>query len=158
MSKKIVIPWELKYDFAMRGYSSIKRGFLHLIRNKYGAAATLELLEELYRTDDRLKNLTNVILEIFKIKGNDAETIANFLDIWGELCGFESTSIERSKTFYRVKITKCPWKTQYKDISDWPLIWNDIILKTINPKLTVDRPKKMCAGDPYCEYVYKLEE
>jgi len=31
MAKKRMIPWELKYDFAMRAYTSGYRGFLYAI-------------------------------------------------------------------------------------------------------------------------------
>ncbi len=71
---------------------------------------------------------------------------------------FEYTILERSKTINRIKVTKCPWKTEPKDISDWVLIFNNIVNKTINPKATLERPKAMCAGDSYCEYVWKIEE
>lgn len=107
---------------------------------------------------DRIKNLTNFFLTTFKIEGNDCETNAKWWDIWYELMGFESTWLERKKTINRTKITKCPVKTEYKDISDWALTFCDIIAKTINPKATVERPKAMCAGDPHCEYIVRLEE
>lgn len=55
-------------------------------------------------------------------------------------------------------MTKCPWKTKYKDISDYTFIFAEIASKAINEKVTLERPKAMCEGDPYCEYVYKIEE
>ncbi len=57
-----------------------------------------------------------------------------------------------------IKWLSVEFKQKYEDISDNSLILLDIIYKTINPKVTVERPKAMCAGDPYCEYVWKLEE
>ena len=158
MAKKIGIPWEFKYRLAMRGWSSILVGFMYAIREEYGADAALKIIERLYKMDDRVKNLVNFIKDVFKIEGNDVETIAQWIDIWDELTGIEATWLERSKTFARGKITKCPWKTGYKDLSDYVLIWFNIVVKTINPKIACERPKGMCAGDPYCEYIYKLEE
>jgi hypothetical protein len=158
MVKKLTIPLELKHDFIYRGYTSLMRGFLYVIREKFGAAAALECIDRLFKMEDRVKNLTNTLLTIFKLEGNDAETIADFLDIWHELCGHESTWLERSKTKVRFKVTKCPWKTIYKDISDWTLSWFNIVFNTINPNATLERPKGMCAGDSYCEYVIRIKE
>ena len=157
MAKKIGIPWEFKYKLAMRGWSSILGGFLYAIREKYGAPAALEIIERLYKMDDRVKNLANFIKDVFKIEGNDAEAIGKWFDVWYEICEFEYTTLEQSKTLVRSKVTKCPWKIAYKDI-DWCLIWADIIYKTINPKAIHERPKAMCAGDPYCEHITRIEE
>ena len=158
MAEKVEIPWETKYKFAMGGYSGVAKGFLELIREEYGAAAALKLYEKLVKKDDRIKNLTNTILTAFNLKGNDVETIGKWFDIWLELCGAEYTTLERSKTFNRMKVTMCPFKTEPKDISDWELIFSNMVVKTINPKATVEQPKTMCAGDPYCEVVHKIEE
>ena len=158
MAKKIVIPWELKYDFAIKSNASVLKGLLYAIREEYGAAVVLKLYEKCCTMDDRIKKLTNKLLTIFKLEGNDAETIAEWFDIWNKLCGHEYTILERSKTISKVKYTNCPWKTVYKDISDWALSYVNIVAKTINPKAATERPKAMCAGDPYCEYIYKIEE
>ena len=158
MSKRIGVPLEFKYNLAMRGWSSVLNGFLYVIREKHGAAEALELLERLFKMDNRVKNLTNTVKTIFRIEGNDTETMAQWLETFWEICGYEGTWLERSKTIARNKVTKCPWKTAYADLSDWTLNWCIMVAKTINPKMTVERPKGMCAGDPYCEYVYKIEE
>ena len=158
MAKKLVIPLELKQDFSFKGYTKTMIGFLYVIREKFGAAAALECIDRLFNMEDRVKNLTNTLLTIFKIKGNDTEAILDFLNVWWELTEIEGTWPERSKTMSRIQITKCPWKTVYKDISDWALSWFNIVTKTINPKATVERPKGMCAGDPFCEYIFRIEE
>jgi len=159
MAEKVVIPWELKYDFAMRGYAGIFKGFMYEYREKHGAAATLEFYEGVWKRDDRVKNLTLILKDIFKIDGNDIKAIQKWYDIFFVLMGWEYTSLEQSQTLYRVKIpVGCSWKTMYKDVSDWILIWFNIVVKTINPKATVEHPKGMCAGDPYCEYIIKVEE
>ena len=119
MATKRMIPWELKYDFAIRGYTSGYRGFLYAIREEYGPAAALKIYEKVCKMDDRIKNLINRILTIFKIDGNDAEAIAECWDIWCELASFKHTWIERSKTIARTKVTECLFKTQPKDISNW---------------------------------------
>ena len=156
MAKKLVIPVDFKYDFAMRSYANLHRAYLYAIREKYGAAAALEIYESTCKT--RLKGLTNNLLNIFNIEGNDAETIAKWWDIFWELTGGEWTWPERSKTIVRWKLTKCAFKLEPKDISDWCKHFADNVVKTINPKATSDRLKGMCAGDPYCEYVWKIEE
>ena len=152
------LPCEIKLDYALGGYSGIVKAFLYVIREEYGAAAALKLKERVDRLDDRVKRFTNVLLKIFNIEGNDAETIGEWWDIFAELTGQEVTILERSKTIERRKITKCLWKTEPKDLFGWNFPFVNLVAKTINPKATVDRPKGMCAGDPYCEYVYKIEE
>jgi hypothetical protein len=158
MGEKVEIPWETKYKFALGGYSGVAKGFMYVIRDELGAAKALEFYEKLVKKDDRVKNLTNTILTAFKLEGNDAETIGKWYDIFFELFGFEYTTPERSKTILRNKVTKCPFKTEPKDISDWCRIYSNMVVKTINPKATFERPKAMCAGDPYCEAVVKIEE
>jgi len=158
MAKKISIPLELKYDFAMRGYASFVAGILHAIREKYGSAEALEMYERALTIGDRIKILINRLLTIFKIEGNDAEAIAKWWDIWFELCGIEVTWLERESLNVRGKVTKCPWKIELRELSDRCSIFNNLVIKTINPKATFERPKGMCAGDPYCEFVTKIEE
>ena len=158
MTKEIAIPWELKYKFAMGGWTSLFKGLMYAIREEYGAAAVLKIFERVWKMEDRVQNLTNTVLKIFNIDGNDAETIGKWFDIWNDITGTESNILERSNTIGRVKITKCPWKTAHKDISDWSLIFQDIVYKTINPKANIERVKGMCDGDPYCEYVTRIEE
>ena len=158
MAKKMPIPMELRYSFALGAWTSMHKGFLYALREKYGAAAALEIFERAYEMGDRVKNLTNTLLTIFNLQDNDAVTIGEVLDIWDEFTGIDSTILERSKTINRRKVAKCPFKTEPTDLSDWNLPFINILTKTINPKVTFERPKGMCAGDPYCEYVWKLEE
>ena len=155
---KMVIPWELKADYRLKSNVSVFKRFLYAIREEYGADAVLKLYDRVCRMDDRIKKLANSLLTIFKLEGTNAETIGQWFDIWNELNGMEVTMLERSKTINRTKITKCPFRTEPKDFSDWDIIFHSIVDKTINPKATVERPKGMCAGDPYCEYVDRIEE
>ena len=158
MTEKLSIPLLLKHEFTMRMYSSLIKGFLYAIREKYGAAASLEIYERVCTMDDRVRKLTKSLLDVFQLKGNDIETTGNWFKIFWELTGWEYTWLEQSNKMSRVKITKCPFKTEPKDISDWAKIFNYIVTKTINPKINLERPKGMCAGDPYCEYVWNIEE
>jgi hypothetical protein len=112
------LPCEFKLDYAMGGYLSLFKGWLYVVREEFGADTALRLYEKIMKMDDRVKNLTNTLLKAFKIERNDAETIAKWIDIYYSLAGFEYTWLERSKTIAKVKITKCLWKTEYKDISD----------------------------------------
>jgi len=158
MAKEVVIPWELKYKFALGGWASILKGFFYAIRKKYSATAALETYEIVARMDDRVKNMTKTILNVFKLDGNDIETISKWFDIWHALTGMESTTLELSNTLVRARITKCPFKMEAIDLSDWDLkFFTGLVTKTINPKATVEQPKNMCAGDPYCEFVIKIE-
>lgn len=158
MVKKITIPCEFRCEFAITGYTTMLKGFMYVIRERHGAAEAVACIERLFEMDDRIKNMTNFLKTVFKIEGNDAETITDWLVIWYELYGFEYDVLERSKTISRIKVTKCPWKTGYKDLSDWALIWAALVTKTITPKAIFERPKAMCVGDPYCEYVTRIDE
>ena len=158
MAKKMVIPWELKYDSAMKAWASNHRGFLYAIREKYGAAAALEIYERAQKIDNRVKTFTDTIRTVFNIEGNDASTIGEVLDVFDEIIRTEYAKLERSPTINRRKVTKCPFKTGYNDISDWSLTFFNIVGETINPKATLERPKGMCAGDPYCEYIWRLDK
>lgn len=153
------LPCEMKYDYAMGGYSGILKAFLYAIREKYGANAALEIYARICKLDGRIKRFTNTLLKIFEIEGNDCETIGEWFDVYGELCGHEITILERSKTINRFKITKCAFKTEPIDISHWDIdnfVKN--VVETINPKATIEQTSNMCAGDPYCEFVVRLEE
>ena len=158
MAKKMAIPWELKYKFALGGWASSLKGFMYAIRKKYGAAAALEMYEMVSKMDGRVKNMTHTLKDVFNIEGNDMEAIEKFWTIYHELTGNDIATLELSKTFYSQRITKCSFKTEPIDISEWCNIFVDIIAKTLNPKTTFERLKSMCEGDPYCEYVAKLEE
>ena len=153
------IPCEFKYDYVLGMVTTLLKGFLYSIREKYGGPAALEIYGMLEKRFDRLKKMTNDLKDVFKIEGNDLEAIMTWWEIFYELVGVEATWLEVTKTYSRIKITKCPWSTpDPKDIINWEKNFNTIITKTINPKATVERPKAMCAGDPYCEYIHKIEE
>jgi len=159
MTKKVAIPLELKYNYMKGMVTTLLKGFLYEIREEYGAAAALKLYERLNKRDDRIKKMTTTLKDVFKIEGNDMEAIAKWYDIYLEITGTEITRLELSKTFSRTRCPMgCAWKTVYKDISDWILIFFNEIVKTINPKATIERPIGMCEGDPYCEYIIRIEE
>ena len=153
------LPWELKYKFVRGQMTTLFKGFMYVIREKFGAATALELAERMWKFDDRNKKMTTTLKDVFNIEGNDINTIMTWWEIFYELVGVEATWLEMTKTIARLKITECPWSTpDPKDINGWEIIFNSLITKTINPKATVERPKAMCAGDPYCEYVWRIEE
>jgi hypothetical protein len=108
--------------------------------------------------DDRIPNFVKTVQQIFNLEGNDVETIAEWWEIWWELVGIEATILEQSKTFSRTKYTKCPYKTEPKDINNWCKLFGNIVTKTLNPKATLERHKGMCAGDSHCEFLLKIEE
>jgi hypothetical protein len=139
--------------------TTLFKGFMYTIREKFGAETALELAERMWKFDDRNKKMATTLKNVFNIEGNDIEAIMTLWEIFYELVGVEATWLEVTKTYTRIKITKCPWSTpDPKDVSDWEIHFNSIISKFINPKVTVERPKAMCAGDPYCEYIHKLAE
>jgi hypothetical protein len=152
------IPCELKLSYNLGGWIPIMKGYMYTIREKYGPKAALEIYERSATIDDRVKNLTNAFRTFFNLTETDAIAIGEWFDIWDEFIGIESTILERSKNINRRKVIKCPFKTDPIDISDWALIFTNIVTKTINPKLIFERPKAMCAGDSYCEYIFTLEE
>jgi hypothetical protein len=158
MVKKITIPCEFRCELAIKGWTSMIKGFMYVIRERHEAAETYACVEKFFEMDDRMKNLTNFLKTVFKIEGNDAETIIDWLVVWYELLGFEYDVLERSKTINRHRVFQCPFKTRYKDIGEWCTIWTDFVYRTINPRATHKRPKGMCAGDPYCEIITKIEE
>lgn len=159
MAGKLEIPMETKFKFALGGYQGVFKGFMHALQERDGGEATLKLYEKVCKEGDRVKNLTNTIMKNFNIEGNDLDAIKKWHEIWWELAGVEgATSVERTETFERIKITGCPWDTQSKDISDWYLIFGDIVVGTINPKASFERVMGKCAGDPHCEYVFRLEQ
>jgi len=156
---KMGLPWELKCKFARGQLTTLFKGVMHLLREKFGAEIALEIAEGFWKYKDRIKNMTNTLKDVFKIEGNDIEAIINWWNIWFEHVGIEATWLEVTKKNARYKVNVCPWSTpDPKDISGWSISFVNIIMKTINPKVTVERPKGMCAGDPYCEYVTKIEE
>ena len=90
MATKMGIPCEFKYELAMKGWASMLAGFLYVIRDEFGATTALRLIETLFKRDDRVKNLTNFIKNVFKIEGNDIEAINKWFDIYHELSEPES--------------------------------------------------------------------
>ena len=107
MTKKMVIPWELKADFRLRAYTSMLKAYLYVTREEFGAATALKLYEKICKIDDREKRVTHSLVDIYKIEGNDAETIADWFDIWGELQGREGHVVEQSKTICRSNPSNC---------------------------------------------------
>ncbi|WP_287584012.1 hypothetical protein [Candidatus Borrarchaeum sp.] len=159
MAKKMAIPWELKYKYLQGMLTTLFKSVMYEYREKHGAAAALEFIEGVWKREDRVKNMTKTLKDVFKIEGNDIEAIDKWWGIWWELTGMDATRLEQSKKLMKFKIPAgCAWLTKPKDISDWPLIFMNLIVKAINPKAILERVKGLCAGDPYCEYITKIEE
>ena len=152
------LPWELKCKFARGQLTTLFKGVMNEIREKYGAAAALEIAEKAWKREDRVKNMVHTLKDVFKIEGNDIEALGNWWDIYYELAGMEATILERSKTIDRRKLTKCPFVTEHKDVSDWDVRFCKIAAKTINEKAILEMPKTMCAGDPYCDFIFRIEK
>ena len=159
MAKKMTVPWELKYKFFRGMLTTLFKGFMLAIRERHGSAEALEIHEQVCKMDGRIKNMTNTLKEVFKIEENDIEAMVKWWDIYWEIAGIEGTWPEVNKTHYRIRITKCPWSTpDPKGISGWSIIYVGMINQALNPKATTERPKGMCAGDPHCEYIVRIEE
>lgn len=157
--KKFSIPWELKYNYMKGMVTTLLKGFLYSIRTKFDAATSLEIYEMACKLDDRVKNMTMTLKDVFKIEGNGIEAISRWFEIWFELIGWEITWYERSKTISRFECPiGCAWMTKPEDLSEWVLIFYNIAAKTINPSAFIERPKGKCAGDSSCEYIIKIKE
>jgi hypothetical protein len=154
------IPWEFKYRFVRGQQITLLKGFMRAIRTKFDAATAFEIYKMVGTTDERNKKMTTTLRDVFKIKGNDIEAMMTWWEIFYELLGIEATWLEVTNKIARYKVTVCPWSTpDPEDISGgYCFIFEDFVNKIINPKATTERPKGMCAGDPYCEYIYKIEE
>ena len=156
---KIGLPWELKCKFARGQVTTLFKGFMHVIREKFGAAIALEIAEGVWKYKDRMKNMINTIKDVFKIEGNDIEAIINWWNIWFEHTGIEATWLEVTDKSARWKINVCPWNSpDPEDLSGWCEIFCNTIEKIINPKVIHERPVGMCSGDPYCEHITRIEE
>ncbi len=46
MAKKLVIPWELKYNFAMEQYANCRKELFYVIRDEFDADTALMLYEK----------------------------------------------------------------------------------------------------------------
>ena len=159
MTKKMPIPWELKYNFIKGMLTTFFKGVIYEFRKRFGGVATLEFVESVWKREDRVKKMTTTLKDVFKIEGNNIETLQTWWKIYNELLGMNFTILELSKTHSRVRYpTGCAWVTEPEDISDWFFIFSNIINTTINPKATMERVKGICEGEPYCEYVWKIEE
>ncbi|WP_287584554.1 hypothetical protein [Candidatus Borrarchaeum sp.] len=153
------LPWELKCKFAQGQLTTLFKGIMNEIREKYDAVAALEIAEKTWKREDRVKNMVKTLKDVFKIEGNDMEAMNKWWNIYWELTGVEATYLELSETYTKTKITNCPWSTtDPKDICNWCTIYSNIIEKAMNPKATIKRLKGMCAGDQYCEFFTKIEE
>ena len=153
------LPWEIKYNYVRGMLTTLFKGFMHEIREEYGAAEALKIYERLNQRSNRVKKMGRTLKDVFNIEGSDIDAIMRWWEIFYELVGIEATWLEVTKTYARVKITKCPWSTpDPKDISDWSIINSGMINQALNPKAATERPKGMCAGDPHCEYIFTIEK
>jgi hypothetical protein len=153
------LPWELKCKFARGQLTTLFKGIMNEIREKFGAAAALEIAEKVWKREERVKKMVHTLKDVFKIEGNDLEANLLWWNLYYELTGMEAAYLEVNKSSTKTKITNCPWSTQDpKDISGWCIIYANIINKAFNSKFTNERLKGMCAGDPYCEFILKIEE
>ncbi|WP_287584188.1 hypothetical protein [Candidatus Borrarchaeum sp.] len=158
MAMKITIPWELKYKYARGMLTTLFKGFMYVIRERHGAAEALEIHQLVNKMDNRIQNMIRTLKDVFKIEENDIKALRSVWEIYLDLTGIISTTLEQSEKLWRHKITTCAWVTEPKDLSDWCYNYCSLMNKFINPKTTLERPKAMCTGDSECEFVVKIEE
>jgi len=108
------------------------------------------------------------VTDVLGLAGDDAKSVAETIQLVATVAmgpEFKLETVEATAEKAVVRCTGCPWWNRFKElgISEGfcpvaDLAYCDALAKSLNPKVTVSLPKAMPRGDPYCEWVYELQE
>ena len=128
----------------------------------------MEFLDVVNDKDEVLGKASKQIADNLGLSGDDAKSIVETINTvavvaMGPEVKFEIVEATAEKVVSRS--AGCPWWNRMKElgISDDlcsvadPAYFNGLA-KSLNPKVTVSLNKAMPLGDPYCEWIYKLQK
>ena len=134
-----------------------------------GAEKWTEIIMKIY--SDSARKMFPLVKERFNIKVEGAIGAAKLVIVAATLLmgpEWEYERVEESKERTVIRTTKCAWWEGYKELAvDHTLrtcdkggchTWVVGGLNAINPKLTFKLTKALPRGDPYCEYIFRIEE
>ena len=159
------IPAEVRWEIATKSANSQSVVYDMLVRQIIG---------------DRIDEIWNLIMsqggkeskavaESLGLPASNAMEIGNTLDIISTILlgpEFKGVILEANEDRVIGKLTDCPMLNAHRNIGHGPTAGTPAhcqafcqnAVESLNPRYTMRYMKRMCAGDPYCEYAIELRK
>ena len=157
---------EKQIEFLRGAYFGVDGVWFLVCEDEYGPDTALQLDTEVWRRFARI--LAKRVKRMFGVGGEDTETVVDTIGLRWTMENWEFEVPECSPERSVMRVRRCPWleglkrsnresfasricgpvcETVYQE-------WS----QTINPKIKLERPKRLGRGDECCEFVYTLEK
>lgn len=159
------IPAEARWTIATQGLTGAYVATVKAMLDAVGRDKYSEMMVQIWTEAGKS---SKQIADALGLAGHDAKSAAQtgvLVCIASMGPEFEFEIIEATAEKAAFRYHECPWWNRMKElgISDdlcsaaCPAYWNGSA-KSFNPKLTASLAKAKPWGDPFCEYVYKLQK
>ncbi|MEM4949562.1 MAG: DUF6125 family protein [Candidatus Jordarchaeales archaeon] len=159
------IPPERVAEFFRGAYAAIDGVWFMSVEEKYGLSEAAELDARVWRLFARI--LAKRIMREFDVKGDGLDALVKSISLrWRmEKWVFETHSLSEREAVMRVYV--CPWleavvKSGRRHVI--PAMCGEVCeavyrswAETVNPKIVLERTRRMGCGDEFCEFKYSLE-
>lgn len=119
------------------------------------------------RSEDDIRKEIKIMVDSMELPAEEAMQIRDAWEILSQILmgNFKHENIENTPRRVIENINLCPAFNSLKETGATPdknMIegcprYAAIVVETLNPKYTARLPKKMCAGDAYCEVIIELK-
>lgn len=157
---------EKQIEFLRGAYLGVDGVWFLVCEDEYDFDTALYLDVEVWKRFAKI--LAKRVKKIFDIEGEDTQTVVDTIGLRWTMENWEFEVPEYSPKRSVIRVLRCPFlgglKRSNREIFA-PKICDQVCKnvyrswgKAINPKIKLEKPKKMGEGDKYCEFVYTLED
>lgn len=157
---------EKQIEFLRGAYFGVDGVWFLVCEDEYDFDTALYLDVEVWKRFAKI--LAKRVKNMFDIEGEDARTVVDTIGLRWTIENWVFEVPEYSSKRSVLRVLRCPFlegleRSNRKNFS--PKICDPVCKnvyqswgKAINPKIKLEKPKKMGEGDKQCEFVYTLED
>jgi predicted hydrocarbon binding protein len=157
---------ENQIEFLHGAYFGVDGVWFLVCEELYDFDTALNLDDEVWRRFAKI--LAKRVKRMFNIEGDDTRTVADTIILRWTIEKWKFEVIEYSPKRSVLRVLTCPWleglKRSHRE-KFAPKICDPVCetvyhswSEAINPKIKVEKPKKMGEGDEYCDFIFMLED
>jgi hypothetical protein len=157
---------EKQIEFLHGAYFGMDGVWFMVCEDEYDFDRALYLDCEVWRRFAKI--LAKRVKKMFSIEGDDARTAVDTLVLRWTMEKWKFEVVEYGSKRSVLRVLSCPWLEGFKRSNREkfaPKICDPVCetvyhswSEAINPKIKLEKPKKMGEGEEYCDFVFTLED
>lgn len=156
---------EKQIEFLHGAYFGVDGVWFLVCEDTYDFDTALNLDSEVWRRFAKI--LAKRVKKMFNIEGDDTQTVADTITLRWTIEKWKFEIIEYTPKRSILRVLSCPWlealrRSERENFA--PKICDPVCeivyhswSESINPKIKVQKPKKMGEKDEYCDFIFTLE-